>query len=150
METAWTVAADIALAILVALAVTQPNAARPWRDRLRGSLPRFMVALVAVGLAVTGKAVEVWPGHPEFPSGHMSFIAALGTTLLLDARRVAAPLLGLWLLAGAGLVGAGFHTVAEVLGGFMLGALTAAIAHGLLLRGWRSRQEASPTQSSSP
>lgn len=53
-----------------------------------------------------GKAVEVWPGHPDFPSGHMTFVAALGTTVLLVNLSWRRWMVGAWVLAGASLVAA--------------------------------------------
>ena len=76
----------------------------------------------AVGLAEAGKKIGVWPGHPNFPSGHTTFAAASAACLYLRlgprSLWVTAPLTGAMM---ASLVVAGYHTPDETLAALVLG-----------------------------
>ncbi|MBC8104075.1 MAG: phosphatase PAP2 family protein [Cytophagales bacterium] len=103
----------------------------------------------AVGLAEAGKHYQIWPGHPLFPSGHMTFATAAASCLML--RRglpwlgIALPLIG---IMGISLVVGGWHTGTEVFGGLALGGFITLVCFGLLRQarrpGWPGEPPAGP------
>jgi len=97
------------------------------RERTRHSLRFWLRALLAIGapvlLAELGKKYHVWPGHPNFPSGHTTFATAAATVLILQrGRRWAWMMVTLALLEAFSLVYDRWHTPEEALGGLILGA----------------------------
>ena len=75
----------------------------------------------AVILAESGKRWEVWPGHPNFPSGHETFCLAALTCLAVRDPRWLALGLPLSLALAWALVAARFHTPVEVAGALLTG-----------------------------
>ncbi|MDX1935143.1 MAG: phosphatase PAP2 family protein [Capsulimonadales bacterium] len=79
---------------------------------------------VAVALAELGKATEVWPGHPLFPSGHTTFAMSAATCIVLQRGKgwlwLLVPIVG---LMGVCLVYGQWHTPDEVAGGLVVGSV---------------------------
>jgi len=139
MKTLLSVVVEVILALIVLIVFLDPGGSDPIRTRMRRSLPDFGVSIVAVVLTVAGKSIEVWPGHPEFPSGHMAFTVSLGLGLVARSPRWRAWMLCLWASLGLFLVLAGYHSVLEVLGGTALGGVVGVGGHEILAK-LRSRQ----------
>jgi len=59
--------------------------------------------------------------YASFPSGHATFLAALGTAVFFTEKLPGALILILGVLVGVGRVVAGVHYPIDVLGGFLLG-----------------------------
>lgn len=95
--------------------------------------------------ALPGEVVAYHRGRPDpsqgFPSGHVSTTVACWGTLawLYPYRWLAATAAGLMVLMPFSRMYLGQHFLADVLGGFVLGALVLAAAYGLALRGHRWR-----------
>ena|SRR3989338_1629926 len=80
-------------------------------------------------------------GSGSFPSGHMALLFALGTALFFLNRRWGVWFLALSFLVGLARVAAGVHWPTDILGGAVLGALSALLAKRLV---WPRDQPASP------
>ncbi|NIT03555.1 phosphatase PAP2 family protein, partial [Candidatus Saccharibacteria bacterium] len=66
--------------------------------------------------------------YASFPSGHTTFLAALGTASFFTDRWVGVTVIILALLTGMGRVLAGVHYPVDIVGGFLLGATVAGLA----------------------
>jgi membrane-associated phospholipid phosphatase len=101
---------------------------RPWTARLRRALDFWVRAALAITIAVTlsqtGKAYEVWPGLPGFPSGHATMASALATIIVLHRGPAWAFLaVPLALLMPPALYFNQAHTPIESLAGLLLGPI---------------------------
>lgn len=106
------------------------------RAQPTASLIRAALCAIAVSylLAHLNRWLRLWPGRPDFPSGHVTFASCCWYALALLDRRFA--LLGLPLLGvlAYALVAAGWHGRLDVAGGFVLGSLAMAAFGGAYLR----------------
>jgi membrane-associated phospholipid phosphatase len=124
---------------LTFLSLTAPWIDRRWNSsttrRLR-TIPWMLASVAGIGLTVilaeSGKHFSVWPGHPNFPSGHESFAASAATCLIVRDRRWAWVAVPLALTIGGALVAAGYHRPIEVVGGMILGAVVAGSIVGFV------------------
>lgn len=122
----WAIVAESSIVLFTALLLVAPR----W---MPGRLPRFRLvafgaALLASLLTLIGKLLEVWPGHPLFPSGHTAYAVTMACFLVaLNAGwlRLVAPMLVVLLMA---LVLADYHVPADIVGGAGVGlAVFAAV-----------------------
>jgi membrane-associated phospholipid phosphatase len=122
-------ASDAINPIFIALILEEPLLGDGARgERLRRCLLFWARAALCIAVAVllteAGKRYEVWPGHPNFPSGHTTFATAAATSLVLQRGRrwlwLVAPLA---LLMGLSLAYGRWHTPDEVLAGWAVGTL---------------------------
>lgn len=132
-ELARLLADALAPAVLALLAqeplLSTAPPARRWRETARFWLRCALAIGIAVALAEAGKAREIWPGSPGFPSGHTAFVASAVTCMAWHRGprwRGFAALLAL-LMAWA-VVAAGWHRVEDALGALLLGPAVAAAA----------------------
>ncbi len=91
-------------------------------------------ALLASLITLIGKLLEVWPGHPLFPSGHTAYALTIAAFLVTRDRRwlrVVAPLVGLLAVA---LVLAHYHPPVDIAGG----AAVALAVFAVVTSGWRA------------
>ena len=120
---------DTILFVYGALIVQEPLLHQPKPDWKRTFFVwgRTGAALVLTAiLAELGKRVQIWPGHPTFPSGHMAQAAAFCVSLVrLRGKRWA--WLGVPLLPAMAwaLWASHAHDIPEILGGLVLGILVA-------------------------
>ena len=128
----WAIVAESSILLFTVLLFLAPRwTARPDLPRFR--LAAFGAALLASLLTLIGKLLEVWPGHPLFPSGHTAYAVTIAIFLVaLDRRwlRVVVALLALLVVA---LVLALYHVPVDIVGGAGVGAAVAA-------SGWRARR----------
>jgi len=68
----------------------------------------------------------------SFPSGHMTFLFALGLVVWLYNRKFGYWFLGLSFVVGIARIAAGVHWPMDILGGILVGALSAILIHKLL------------------
>lgn len=125
----------------VAAALVWWQVPRPQKLALAG-VGVLTIVLAVVGIEV---AAHLWTdprpfvvdGQPPliphgadngFPSDHTTFAAAIAAALLPWRRRLAAALLVLAAGVGAARVAAHVHHVPDVAGGFLIGAVAAAVA----------------------
>ena len=121
----WAIIAESSILLFTVLLVLAP------RWTARSDLPRFRLvafgaALLASLVTLIGKLLEVWPGHPLFPSGHTAYAVTIAIFLVaLDRRWLGAvvPLLALLVLA---LVLAIYHVPVDIVGGAGVAILVAA------------------------
>jgi len=122
-------ASDAINPIFIALILEEPLLGdRVRAERLRCGLLFWARAILCIAVAVVlteaGKKYEIWPGHPNFPSGHTTFATAAATSLVLQRGRrwlwLVAPLA---LLMGLSLAYGHWHTPDEVLAGWGVGML---------------------------
>lgn len=123
---------------------------RDWRQRFYFSTLAIISVILSRGIITTlirfyyekprpFVALDISPliGHaatPSFPSGHLAFIVPLVLVAWLISRRA-----GIWLLAGTILIGLarvaiGVHWPSDILGGFLIGAVSFAATYYLLKR----------------
>ena len=97
----------------------------------KGSLaPSFWLAsaagmIVGTFLAERGKAHQIWPGHPGFPSGHETFGIAAGVSLICWDRRWAFMVVPILILLGGALITVKYHDLPDVLGATVTGTVPA-------------------------
>lgn len=130
----WAIGAELLILTWTALLVLAPrrgtSAVSGGRFRLWG----LGAAVAAALITLAGKALEVWPGNPLFPSGHTAWAVTIAVFLVGRDRRSlpwALPLLGLLAVA---LVLANYHVVTDIAGGLAVGL---AVGYGGF--GWMSR-----------
>ena len=100
-----------------------------WRFFLRA-----LVALViAIILAHLDRWFHLWPSHPLFPSGHMTFCLGVSLSLGMLLPWTLAITLPLLVPFGMGLIGEHYHSLGDVLGAIPLVLVVYGIVHGL----WR-------------
>ena len=126
----WAIVAESSILLFTVLLFLAP------RWTARSDMPHFrLVALGAALLAslvtLIGKLLEVWPGHPLFPSGHTAYAVTIAIFLVaLDRRWLPAvvPLLALLVVA---LVLAIYHVPVDIVGGTGVAIVVAAtVRHG--------------------
>lgn len=69
--------------------------------------------------------------YGSFPSGHATFLAALGSAIFFTEKFPGALVLILGVLVGIGRVLAGVHYPIDILGGFVIGVVAAAFFKAL-------------------
>lgn len=129
----WAVVAELSLVAFTILLLMAPRWGR------RGEAPFFRLvvlgaALLASLLTLIAKLLEVWPGHPLFPSGHTAYALTIAAFLVASDRRrlrVVAPLAGLLAVA---LVLAHYHPPVDIAGGATVALAVFAVVSG----GWRA------------
>lgn len=72
----------------------------------------------------------------SFPSGHMTFLFALGFVVWFYNRKFGYWFLGLSFVVGIARIAAGVHWPLDILGGIIVGALSAIFIHKLLKPYW--------------
>lgn len=72
----------------------------------------------------------------SFPSGHMTFLFSLGMILWFYNRKFGYWFLGLSFVVGLARIAAGVHWPLDILGGIIIGALSAWIIHKFLKPYW--------------
>ena len=129
----WAVVAELSLLAFTVLLLLAPR----WgwgRDVPYFRLVVFGAALLASLVTLIGKLLEVWPGHPLFPSGHTAYALTVAAFLVARDRRwlrVVGPLAGLLLIA---LVLAHYHPPVDIAGGAAVALAVFAIVSGI----WRA------------
>jgi membrane-associated phospholipid phosphatase len=118
----WTLLADIINPILAvtglicaALSIRHGRTFRFW-------VLNFAAISLAVALAEFGKWLPIWPGHPEFPSGHETLGVGISACLVLYRKQWVWVVVPICVLLGVSLVGAHFHRPIEVIGGVGVGS----------------------------
>lgn len=93
-----------------------------------GPLVRATVAaaILSFVLAHVNRWADLWPAHPNFPSGHETFASCMAVALAALDRRSLAFSAVLLAALGYALVRAGWHGRFEVVGGFLLGSAVMA------------------------
>ena len=131
MPAAPALIADTVNPVFVLLLAAAPFAAgRPAWPEAAGFWLRSALGIgLAVLLAEEGKRLQIWPGHPSFPSGHETFALASLTCLAARDRRWLAPGLPLAGLLAYALVAADYHRPADVAGALATGPLPALLCH---------------------
>jgi membrane-associated phospholipid phosphatase len=113
----------LALLLLISWSTTQGNPLKT-RFRLFAHFWGKAILLISVPvlLAEGGKAVEIWQGHPGFPSGHSTMAFAVASCLWL-CRPGFWGLIGFWLASfmPSALMLHGAHDMPEVACGAVLG-----------------------------
>ena len=66
--------------------------------------------------------------YASFPSGHATFLAALGTAVFFTEKRMGVLIFILGILTGIGRVLAGVHYPVDILGGFLIGIMVASLS----------------------
>lgn len=153
-EWTWAVTAELLVLVWAGLLLLAPR----WGGgRAPGSWFRLIglgAALLASGLAWVGKTVEVWPGHPLFPSGHTAWAATIAVLLVARDRRWVPWVLVLLALVVAALLLANYHEPLEILGGAGVGLLTGLGGVALLQHTSQpaaaTRVRRSPTRDAAP
>jgi len=117
----WAIGSELLLLLWTVLLLLAPrwgtSEVSGWRFRLWG----LGAALVAAGVTLAGKTLEVWPDHPLFPSGHTAWAVTIAVFVVGRDRRWlpwVVPLLGLLAVA---LVLANYHVPADIAGGLAVG-----------------------------
>ena len=117
----WAIAAELLIlvwtALLLLAPIWEPSEVGGWRFRLWG----FAAALVAAGITLAGKALEVWPGNPLFPSGHTAWAVTIAVFLVGRDRRWLPWVTPLLALLAVALVLANYHVLADIAGGLAVG-----------------------------
>ncbi|HEV2770007.1 MAG TPA: phosphatase PAP2 family protein [Solirubrobacteraceae bacterium] len=133
----WAIAAELLLVVWTGLLFLAPRWSGPGSDRWHFRLSALGAALLAALITLAGKTLEVWPGHPLFPSGHTAFAVAVAVSLVARDRRwlgAVVPLAGLQAVA---LVLGDYHVPVDVVGGAGVG-----LAVGAGLWAWLQRARA--------
>ncbi|MDO8504415.1 MAG: phosphatase PAP2 family protein [Candidatus Liptonbacteria bacterium] len=72
----------------------------------------------------------------SFPSGHMTFLFALGTVIFFYNKKFGGWFLGLSFIVGIARIFAGVHWPYDIAGGIVIGALCGFIVHKILYPYW--------------
>lgn len=72
----------------------------------------------------------------SFPSGHMTFYFALGMILFYYSKKFGGWFMGLTFVVGVARIMAGVHWPLDILGGMIIGVLSAAAVHYALKKYW--------------
>ncbi|HEV2752723.1 MAG TPA: phosphatase PAP2 family protein [Solirubrobacteraceae bacterium] len=130
----WAIGAELLLVVWTGLLFLAPRWSGPGHDRWRFRLWALGAALLAALVTLAGKTLEVWPGHPLFPSGHTAYAVTAAVFLVSRDRRwlgAVVPLVGLQAVA---LVLGDYHVPVDIVGGAAVG-----IAVGVGLCAWLQR-----------
>jgi len=130
----WAIAAEVLLVVWTVLLFLAPALSGPRGERWRFPLWGLGAALLAALITLGGKALEVWPGNPLFPSGHTAYAVTAAVFLAVRDRR--------WL--GAVVLLVGLHALALVLGDYhvpvdIAGGAAVGLMVGLGLCAWLRR-----------
>jgi membrane-associated phospholipid phosphatase len=110
-----------------ALIVQEPLLHQPgpdWRRTLIFWTRAGSAMLLTAALAELGKRVQIWPGHPAFPSGHTAQATVCCVCLIrLRGKRWAWLTVPLLPAMAWALKASGAHNFSEIAGGLLLGAL---------------------------
>lgn len=123
----WAFVAEGAILLATLLLVLAPRWARGRPPPPRFRLVAFGAALLASLITLIGKLLEVWPGHPLFPSGHTAYVLTIALFLVVLSRRwwpVALALVGVTAVA---LVVANYHPIEDIAGGAVVAAVVFAV-----------------------
>lgn len=82
---------------------------------------------------LAAKTLVKIPGHPSFPSGHVSFFSALSFALFYFSAFFAVAFLIFSALMGFSRVFAGVHWPSDISAGFLAGGISAVIIYNLFL-----------------
>ena len=140
--------------LILAALIALYRSSSDWRRRLFSFAEAALAVILARGLiteafrffyvhprpfdALGIKPLVAWePGANSFPSGHATFLFALGMSVFYVNRKW-----GTWLLALAAVnalarVFVGVHWPFDVLGGAIIGVLSAWAVHALLASSWK-------------
>lgn len=126
---------------------------RAWRSRVYLAVTMALGAIIARGILTEifrffydrprpYEALSFEPllinGSGSFPSGHMALLFALGTALFFTNRRWGTWFLALSFLTGLARIAAGVHWPTDILGGAVIGVLSALAAKRFI---WPARPE---------
>lgn len=121
---------------------------REWRRRVFFFAEAGLAAILSRGILTEGirffyerpRPFEVLGIVPlieesarSFPSGHMTFLFAIGTTLFFVNRKWGSWFLGLSFLTGIARIASGTHWPTDIVGGIVIGVISAFLIH-LLVR----------------
>lgn len=117
----WAIAAELSIVLWTALLLLAPrrgeSSIRPRTFRLVG----FGAAVLASLLTLAGKTLEVWPGHPLFPSGHTAYAVTIAVFLASRDRRWLPWVVPLVAFTAVALVLGDYHDVVDIVGGLAVG-----------------------------
>ena len=71
--------------------------------------------------------IPVTEYYASFPSGHATFLAALGTAVFFTEKRLGVLIFILGILTGVGRVMAGVHYPIDIIAGLLLGSMVAGL-----------------------
>ncbi len=117
----WAIVSDASIVVWATLLLLAPRRAQGKPDPRRVRLVGFVAALVAALVVLAAKTIEVWPGHPLFPSGHTAFAVTIAVFLVARDLRWLALVVPLLALLAVALVLARYHIVADIGGGLVVG-----------------------------
>ncbi|MBW3607484.1 MAG: phosphatase PAP2 family protein [Actinobacteria bacterium] len=122
----WALVAELSLVVWTVLLLVAPG--RRQIDRWRFALTAFGAAVFASLITLAGKAIEVWPGNPLFPSGHTAYVVTIAVFLVARDRRWLSVVIPLALLMAVALVLANYHVPEDIAGGAAVGVVVGASA----------------------
>jgi len=142
----WAIGAELLVLLWTALLLLAPrwgtSEVGGWRFRLWG----LGAALAAAGLTLAGKALEVWPGNPLFPSGHTAWAVTIAVFVAGRDRRWLPWVVPLLALTAVALVLARYHIVADIAGGLAVGLVVGSAGFAWLSRSQSGRGAAAERQ----
>lgn len=130
----WAIGAELLILVWTALLVLAPFWGESKIGGARFRLWGLGAALLAAGITLAGKALEVLPGNPLFPSGHTAWAVTIAVFLVGRDRRWLPWVLPLLALLAAALVLARYHIPVDIAGGVAVGLAVACGAFALLSR----------------
>lgn len=133
----WAIAAELLLVVWTGLLFLAPRWSEPGNDRWHFRLSALGAALLAALITLAGKTLEIWPGHPLFPSGHTAYAVAVAVALVARDRRWLGAVVPLAALQAVALVLGDYHVPVDVVGGAGVG-----LAVGAGLWAWLERSRA--------
>jgi membrane-associated phospholipid phosphatase len=124
------IALRIAITILIAIALKEQLKilfGRTWPETWTGNNPSYIKDGVYGFFPLKG--LGGGRGYHAFPSGHMTSITAAAVSVALNWPRWRWAAWVLVVLVAAGMIGANYHWVSDLIAGTMLGAGVAVAAH---------------------